>query len=169
MFSGWSEKQDGRPGFWLAETFLTSPLRMLIWIEWNLTGSKVSTCSTNILFLDQTGKEDSRHSLWLADTLPSFCFSWPIGKPRWLPWPICHQRWHIVLRCTTCGPCGLVHVHEWGRVQGLKPHVIICFVSVSSFSGFCQDLISPQYQSWLYRGRNYIQRIVHIVNGVQII
>ena len=110
MFSGWSEKQDGLPGFWLAETFSTFPLIMLIWISWNLTGSKVSTSSTNILFLDQTIKEDSRHSLWLADTLPSFCFFMPIGKPRWLLWPICHQRWHIVLRCMNCGPLGLFFV-----------------------------------------------------------
>ena len=28
-FSGWSEKQDGRPGLWLAETFSTSPLKPL--------------------------------------------------------------------------------------------------------------------------------------------
>ena len=28
-FSGRSEKQDGRPGLWLAETFSTSPLKLL--------------------------------------------------------------------------------------------------------------------------------------------
>ena len=25
-----------------------------------------------------------------------------------LPWPICQQRWHIVLGCTICGPLGLL-------------------------------------------------------------
>ena len=39
-FSGWSEKQDGRPGLWLAETFSTSPLKPLNGIQRNLTGSK---------------------------------------------------------------------------------------------------------------------------------
>ena len=38
-FSGQSEKQDGRPGLWLAETFSTSPLKPLNGIQRNLTGS----------------------------------------------------------------------------------------------------------------------------------
>ena len=45
-FSGWSEKQDGRPGLWLAETFSTSPLKLLNGIQRNLTGSKISMSST---------------------------------------------------------------------------------------------------------------------------
>ena len=36
-----SEKQDGRPGLWLAETFSTSPLKPLEGIQRNLTGSKI--------------------------------------------------------------------------------------------------------------------------------
>ena len=40
-FSGRSEKQDGRPGLWLAETFSTSPLKLLNGIQRNLTGSKI--------------------------------------------------------------------------------------------------------------------------------
>ena len=40
-FSGRSEKQDGRPGLWLAETFSTSPLKPLNGIQQNLTGSKI--------------------------------------------------------------------------------------------------------------------------------
>ena len=35
-FSGRSEKQNGRPGLWLAETFLTSPLKPLNGIQRNL-------------------------------------------------------------------------------------------------------------------------------------
>ena len=38
-FSGRSEKQDGRPGLWLAETFSTSPLKRQNGIQRNLTGS----------------------------------------------------------------------------------------------------------------------------------
>ena len=37
-FSGRSEKQDGRPGLWLAETFSTSPLKPLNGIWQNFTG-----------------------------------------------------------------------------------------------------------------------------------
>ena len=61
-FSGRSEKQDGRPGLWLAETFSTSPLKPLNRIQRNVTGSKISTSSTKFVFFG------------------------PIGKTRWLPW-----------------------------------------------------------------------------------
>ena len=63
-FSGWSEKQDGCHGLWLAETFSTSPLKPLNGIQQNLTGSKISTSSTKFVFFG------------------------PIGKTRWLPWPL---------------------------------------------------------------------------------
>ena len=63
-FSGRSEKQDGRPGLWLAETFSTSPLKPLNRIQGNLTGSKISTSSTKFVFFG------------------------PIRKTRWLPWPL---------------------------------------------------------------------------------
>ena len=49
-FSGRSEKQDGRPGLWLAETFLTSPLKPLNEIQRNLTGSNISTSSNKFVF-----------------------------------------------------------------------------------------------------------------------
>ena len=62
--AGRSEKQDGRPGLWLAETFSTSPLKPLNGIQRNLTGSKISTTST------------------------TFVFFGPIGKTIWPPWPL---------------------------------------------------------------------------------
>ena len=64
VFSCRSEKQDGRPGLWLADTFLTSPLKRLNGILRNLTGSKISTSSTKFVFFG------------------------PIGKTRWPPWPL---------------------------------------------------------------------------------
>ena len=64
VFSGRSEKQDGGPGLWLAETFSTSPLKPKKGIQWNLTGSKISTSSTK------------------------FVFCRPISKQKCPPWPI---------------------------------------------------------------------------------
>ena len=63
-FSGRSEKQDDRPGLWLAETFSTSPLKLLNGIQWNLTGSKILMSSTKFVFIGL------------------------IGKLRWPPWPL---------------------------------------------------------------------------------
>ena len=63
-FSGRSEKQDGPPGLWLAETFSTSALKPLNGIQRNLTGSKISRSSTKFVFFGL------------------------IGKTRWLPWPL---------------------------------------------------------------------------------
>ena len=56
-FSGRSEKQDGRPGLWLAETFSTSPLKPLNGIQRNLTGSKISTSSTKFVFFGPISKQ----------------------------------------------------------------------------------------------------------------
>ena len=63
-FAGWSKKQDGHPGLWLAETFLTSSLKLLNGIQWNLTGSKISTSSAKFVFLGL------------------------IWKSRWPPWSL---------------------------------------------------------------------------------
>ena len=63
-FSGRSEKQDGCPGLWLAETFSASPLKPLNGLQRNLTGRKISTSSTKFVSFG------------------------PIGKTTWPPWPI---------------------------------------------------------------------------------
>ena len=68
-FSGRSEKQDGRPGLWLAKTFSTSSLKLLNGIQRNLTGSKISMSSTKFVFFG------------------------PIGKTRWPPQPLI--GWYI--------------------------------------------------------------------------
>ena len=63
-FLGRSEKQDGRPGLWLAETYSTSPLKPLNRNQQNLIGSKISKPSTKFVFFG------------------------PIGKTRWPPRPL---------------------------------------------------------------------------------
>ena len=50
VLSGWSEKQDGGPGLWLSDTFLTSSLKPLNGIQRILTRSKISTSSTKFVF-----------------------------------------------------------------------------------------------------------------------
>ena len=109
-FSGRSEKQDGRPGLWLAETFSTSPLKPLNWIQQNLIGGKISKPSTKFVFFGPIGKTrwPPPSSDWLRHfrllcrnrwtefkeswqearsqrPLPSFVFFGPIGKTRWPP------------------------------------------------------------------------------------
>ena len=48
---GRSQKQDGRPSLWLAETFWISSLKPLNGIQQNLTGKKISMSSTKFVFL----------------------------------------------------------------------------------------------------------------------
>ena len=67
-FSGRSEKQDGRPGLWLNETFSTSPLKQLNRIQWNLTGNKILMSSTKFVFSGRSETQDGSPYLWLADT-----------------------------------------------------------------------------------------------------
>ena len=69
-FSGRSEKQFGHTGLWLAEIFLTSPPKPKNGIQWNLTGSKISTSSTEFVFFG------------------------PIGKTKWPSWPL--VGWDII-------------------------------------------------------------------------
>ena len=111
-FSGWLEKQDGRPGLWLAETFFTSPLKPLKWIQRNLTGSNISMSSTNFLFFglirktrlppwpligwdifDFSFEMAERNSKKLKrkqdlNVLYQVCFYGPIWKTRRPPWPL---------------------------------------------------------------------------------
>ena len=83
--SGRSEKQDGRLGLWLAETFLTSPLKPLIHIEQNLTGSKISTSSTKFVFFpaDRKNKMAALASDWLRNFRLLHWNCWSEFKETW--------------------------------------------------------------------------------------
>ena len=109
---GQSQKQDGRPGLWLAETFSTSLMAPLKGIQRNLTGSKISKSSTKFVFFRLIGKTRwppqpligwdifdffsetaERNSTKLdrkqtLNVLLKFVFFGPIRKTRWLPWPL---------------------------------------------------------------------------------
>ena len=111
-FSGRSEKQDGYPGLWLAETFSTSPLKPLNGIQRNLTGSKISTSSTKFVFFGLIGKtrwppcplirwdifdfssETAERHLTKLDrkedlnVLYQVCVFRADRKTRWPPWPL---------------------------------------------------------------------------------
>ena len=111
-FSGRSEKQDGRPGLWLAETFSTSPLKPLKGSQRNLTGSKISMSSTKFVFFGPIRKTrwppwpligwdifdfSSETAEWNStkldrkqdlNVLYQVCVFGPIGKTRWPPWPL---------------------------------------------------------------------------------
>ena len=108
---GRSENQDVRPCIWLAETLSTS-LKPLKWMKRNLTGSKISTSSTNFVFFGPIGQEprwppwpligleifkNSLHPLngmhrhltgSKISTSSTICAFGPIGKPRWPSWPL---------------------------------------------------------------------------------
>ena len=66
-FSGRSEKQDGRPDLWLAETFSTTHLKLLNGFQRSLTGSKISTSSTKFGFFSGRYEKQDDHpsSDWL--------------------------------------------------------------------------------------------------------
>ena len=112
-FWGRTEKQDGRPCLWLAETFSTPYLKPLNGIQRNLTGSKITTSSTKFVFFraDRKNKMAALASDWLRHfrlllwnrgtefnetwqearsqhPLPSLRFVGPIGKTRWPPLPL---------------------------------------------------------------------------------
>ena len=67
-FSGRSDKQDGRSGLWLAETFFTSPLKPVNGIQRNLTGRKITISSIKFVFYRPIEKKDGRPGLWLTET-----------------------------------------------------------------------------------------------------
>ena len=114
-FSGRSEKQDGRPGLWLAETFSTSSLKALNGIERNLTGSKITMFPTKFVLFGPIGKQDGRPGVWLAETFltsslkplngirrnltgskistcsTKFVFFMPMGQQKLPPWLICQK------------------------------------------------------------------------------
>ena len=102
VFSGRSEKQDGRPGLWLAETFSTSPLKPLNGIQRNLTGSKISTSSTKFVFLGSIGKNKMatlasdwlRHfRLLLWNRWTEYSESWQEARSQRLLPSLCFSGW----------------------------------------------------------------------------
>ena len=180
-FSGRSEKQYGRPGLWLAEIFSTSPLKSLNGIQRNLTGSKISMSSTKFVFVGPIRKTKwppwplnwLRHfRLLLWNRWMEFNESWQEARSQCL-YQVCvfrvdqktkiaaladsSKRWHIELRCTICGPLGLlfilpnkedkkIGVKEGGRTS----HRNTCtgdWVENYVFFGKRKELVIPRHKN----------------------
>ena len=88
---GRSEKQNGRPGLWLAETFLTSPLKQLNGFQRNLTGSKLWMPSTTFVFFRPIRGKKGRPGLWLAETFSTS----PLKPLKWIPWNLWHFLYSV--------------------------------------------------------------------------
>ena len=84
-FSGPSEKQDGHPGLWLAETFSPSPLKPLNRIQRNLTGSKISASSTKFVFFGPIRK--NKMATLASDWLRHFRLL------LWNRWTVFNETW----------------------------------------------------------------------------
>ena len=84
-FLGRLEKQDGRLCLWLAETFSTSPLKLMDRIQRKLTGSKISTSSTKFVFFRPIQKQDGCLGLWLAETFLMLLL--------WNRWTVFNKTW----------------------------------------------------------------------------
>ena len=84
-FLGWSEKQDGCPSLWLAESFSTSSLKPLNRIRRNLTGSKISTSLTKSVFFGPIGKKKMATMThdWLRHFLLLLWNCWTGFKEFW--------------------------------------------------------------------------------------
>ena len=117
-FSGGSEKQDVRPGLWLAETFSTSPLKPLNRIQRNLTRSKISTSSTKYVFFGPISKQKPRH--YIAEISLNVTLNHKQQrKQKCPPWPI-HQKDGTLYSGARCGPLGLLF---FGGTTEAKRHV----------------------------------------------
>ena len=170
-FLGWSEKQDGRPALWLAETFLTSPLKPLNGIQRNLSGSKISTSSTKFVFFGRIRK--TRWPQWTLigwdiiyfssetaeqpatkldrkkdlNVLYQVCVFWADRKNKMAALANPSKRWHIVLRCTICGPLGLLFQVQV-KVHSLNKAILLIFYRVTLWTSSlckhgCYTLVIP--------------------------
>ena len=112
-FSGRSEKQDGRPGLWLAETF-----RLLLWNHWtefNETWQKGRSQRSlpSLCFSDQSEKQDGRPGLWLAETFSTS----PLKPLNRIKQNLTVSK--ISMSCTMCvffGPIGITKEPPWPLV-----------------------------------------------------
>ena len=66
-FSGRLEKQDGHPGFWVAETFSASPLKPMNGIQQNSQEARSQRLLSRLCFSGLSEEQDSRPGLWLAE------------------------------------------------------------------------------------------------------
>ena len=125
FWADWETKMAALASNWLRH--FGSPLKPLNRIQGNFRASKISKSYSKFVFFgpilenqdgcpgligwdifnfsSETEFKETWQEAWSKRPFPSLCFSgWSEIKPRWLSWPIRQQRWHIVIRCTICGP-----------------------------------------------------------------
>ena len=145
-FSGHSEKQDGRPGLLLAETFFSFPLKPLNGIQPYLTGVIFQFPLPSLCFSGRLEKQNGHPGLWLTETFSTsflkllngiqwnltgskismssikFVFSGLISIQKWPPWLI-HQKGGTLYSGAhymfVCGPLGLLFI-LFASLQGSK-------------------------------------------------
>ena len=132
----------------MAETFSTSPLISLNGIWWNLTGSKMLMSFTKFVFFEPIGK--TRWLPWSLIGWDIFDFCSETAernstkldrkKDHNVLYHVCvfqadrknkmavlanpSKRWHIVLRCTICGPLALLFVIILESFSPVLPNAI---------------------------------------------
>ena len=139
-FSGWSEKPDGHPGLWSAETFFDF---------------SSETAERNSTKLDR--KQD-------LNVLYQVCVFRADRKNKMAALANPPKSWHIVLRCTICGPLGLLlHFtvklfHWWIKVgqDRLLESFYIVFVISLSFLMATAATIQTQRKIEKVTGVNYV-------------
>ena len=106
-FSGRSEKQDGRPGLWLAETFSTSPLKPLNGVQRKLDRKQDLNVLYQFVFSGRSEKQDGRPGLWLAETF----LTSPLN--RWMEFNETWQKSKISTSSTRFVFLGLIKKTRW--------------------------------------------------------
>ena len=118
-FTGQSEKQDGRPGLWLAETFSTIHLTSQNRIQLSLAGNKISVSSTKFVFFG------------------------PIGKTRWPPRPSLAEIFSTSLKPQN----GIQQNLTWSKILTSSTMFVFTgktrFYQVSAFGPIEQTRLPP--------------------------
>ena len=171
------KKQDGRPGLWLAETFLTSPLKPLKEIQRNLTGSNISKPSTKFVFFGSIGKTRWPHRALIGWDIFSFSSETPERNSMKLDrkqdlnilYQVCVFRADQKNKIVTLASYLLKHFRliwnrwtefneTWQKASSQRPLPSLCF------SGLWKNNMASLASDWL---RHILTFPLKPLNGIQ--